>query len=92
VFVVTQDSKAELRPVQVGQRQDEMVVVEGGLKAGERVVTVGHMGVMPGGPVQVAPPPNPAPKAAPASADPANAAQMSTTKPAAAVAEGAVKS
>ena len=53
VFVVTPDSTAELRPVQVGQRQGDLIVIESGLKAGEQVVTQGHMGVMPGGKVQL---------------------------------------
>ena len=62
VFVVTPDSTAELRPVQLGQRQGEMVVIDTGLKVGERVVTQGHMGVMPGGKVQpIAPTTQPAP-------------------------------
>ena len=53
VYVVTADGTAELRPVKLGQRQGERVVVEDGVQPGERVVTAGHIGVMPGGKVRV---------------------------------------
>ncbi|HEU4341656.1 MAG TPA: efflux RND transporter periplasmic adaptor subunit [Candidatus Binatia bacterium] len=53
VYVITQDLTAELRPVTVGQRQGDRVVIEKGIKAGERVVTNGHLGVTPGGKVSV---------------------------------------
>jgi multidrug efflux system membrane fusion protein len=53
VYVVKEDSTAELRPVKLGQRQGEMVVVEQGLQPGERVVMNGQLGVMPGGKVRV---------------------------------------
>ncbi len=63
VYVVNQDSTAELRPVKLGQRQGDLVVVEQGIKAGERVVLTGQLGVMPGAKVQVVPgaPGGPAP-------------------------------
>jgi multidrug efflux system membrane fusion protein len=51
VFVVKDDSTAELRPVSVGQRQGDLVAITAGLKGGERVVTGGQLGVMPGGKV-----------------------------------------
>ena len=53
VYVVTPDSKAELRNVTIGRMDDGQAVVEKGLSAGERVVTSGHYRVLPGGPVQV---------------------------------------
>jgi multidrug efflux system membrane fusion protein len=53
VYVVKQDSTAELRPVQTGQRQGDLVVVGHGVQPGERVVVAGHIGVMPGGKVHV---------------------------------------
>ena len=53
VYVVKEDSTAELRPVKLGQRQGEMVVVEQGVQPGERVVMNGQLGVMPGGKVRV---------------------------------------
>jgi len=53
VYVVKEDSTAELRPVKLGQRQGDLVVVEQGLKPGERVVIIGQIGVIPGGKVRV---------------------------------------
>ena len=48
LFVVTQDNKADLRLVKTGNRQQNNIVVEEGVKAGERVVTSGQMGLSPG--------------------------------------------
>jgi multidrug efflux system membrane fusion protein len=56
VYVVKQDSTAELRPVSVGQRQGELVVVSKGINSGERVVTNGQLGVTPGGKVRITEP------------------------------------
>lgn len=53
VYVVKEDSTAELRPVKLGQRQGDLIVIEQGLKPGERVVVTGQLGVMPGGKVRV---------------------------------------
>ena len=53
VYVVSEDSSAELRPVTLGQRQGDLLVVERGLKAGERVVVAGQLGVTPGGKVRI---------------------------------------
>jgi multidrug efflux system membrane fusion protein len=66
VYVVKADSTAELRPVTVGQRQGDLVVVDKGLQAGERVVTNGQLGVTPGGKVSVAQPVAPVSQPAPA--------------------------
>jgi membrane fusion protein, multidrug efflux system len=55
VYVVKDDSTAELRPVTVGQRQGDLVAVASGLKGGERVVTAGQLGVTPGGQVRSQP-------------------------------------
>jgi multidrug efflux system membrane fusion protein len=55
---------AQIRPIKPGQRQGDMIVVDEGLKAGERVIVTGQMMVQPGGPVMVLPPP-PAPGDAP---------------------------
>lgn len=52
VYVVKDDGTAELRQVRLGPRVGEQVVVESGLKAGERVVIQGQLGVMPGGKVR----------------------------------------
>ncbi|HMK37107.1 MAG TPA: efflux RND transporter periplasmic adaptor subunit [Desulfomonilaceae bacterium] len=53
VYVINEDSTAELRPVKLGQRQGELVVVDEGLKPGEHVVTNGQLGVVPGGKVRL---------------------------------------
>ncbi len=55
VYVVKSDDTAELRPVQLGQRQGANIVVTGGLAPNERVVLAGQMLVRPGGKVHVAP-------------------------------------
>lgn len=53
VYVIKQDSTADARPVKLGQRQGELVVIQQGLKPGERVVTSGQLAVTPGGKVRV---------------------------------------
>ena len=58
VYVVKPDLVAELRPVTTGQRQGDLVVIDNGLKAGERVVTTGQLGVTPEGKVQIVQPGN----------------------------------
>jgi len=55
VYVVKDDSTAELRPVTVGQRQGDLVAVAQGLKGGERVITAGQLAVTPGGQVRSQP-------------------------------------
>ena len=66
VYVVKQDSTAEQRPVSLGQRQGDLVVVITGIQAGERVVTSGQIGVTPGGKVLIEQPQNPNAPMAPA--------------------------
>ena len=70
VYVVKPDSSAELRPVKVGQRQEDLIVIKDGLKADERVVVSGQLGVTPGGKVRVLQPTDPA-KATPSANPPA---------------------
>jgi membrane fusion protein, multidrug efflux system len=53
VYVVKQDSTAEQRPVTLGQRQGDLIVVEKGVETGEQVVTTGQIGVTPGGKVAI---------------------------------------
>jgi len=48
LFVVTADNKADLRLVKTGNRQQNNIVVEQGVKSGEKVVTSGQMGLSPG--------------------------------------------
>jgi multidrug efflux system membrane fusion protein len=68
VYVVKDDGTAEMRFVELGQRQGELVVVKSGVKSGERVVVVGQLAVTPGGKVRIeetAAPAAPAAAAAP---------------------------
>ena len=65
VYVIKSDSSAELRPVKLGQRQGDSVVIEDGVKAGDQVVVKGQLGVTPGGKVRIAQP-TPAGNAPPA--------------------------
>ena len=53
VYVVKSDDTAQLRPVKLGQRQGDQVVVSEGVSANERVVLAGQMLVRPGGKVRV---------------------------------------
>jgi multidrug efflux system membrane fusion protein len=53
VYIVKADDTAELRPVKLGQRQGDQVVVTEGVAANERVVLAGQMLVRPGGKVRV---------------------------------------
>ena len=53
VYVIKDDSTAEMRPVAVGQRQGDMVVIEKGIASGEKIVVNGQLGVTPGGKVLV---------------------------------------
>ena len=55
LYVAKEDGTAELRPVVLGQRQGDLVVVAKGVQAGERVVVSGQIAVMPGGRIAVAP-------------------------------------
>src|SRR6266542_824750 len=53
VYVIKDDTTAELRPVKLGQRQGDSVVIQEGLNVGERVVVNGQLGVTPGGKVRI---------------------------------------
>jgi len=67
VFVVKADDTAELRPVTLGQRQGNDVVIASGVVPGERVVLAGQLLVRPGGKVHVdSGTPATAPQASPA--------------------------
>lgn len=56
VFVVDGESKAQMRPVQVGVRLAGRAEVLKGLNAGEKVVVEGVQKIGPGSPVKLAPP------------------------------------
>jgi multidrug efflux system membrane fusion protein len=58
VYVIKEDSTAEQRAVTLGQRQGDLIVVEKGVNAGERVVMNGQLGVTPGGKVSIEQPRN----------------------------------
>ena len=53
VYVVKPDSTAEQRNISLGQRQGDLIVVEKGVAAGEKVVINGQLGVTPGGKVAI---------------------------------------
>jgi multidrug efflux system membrane fusion protein len=53
VYVIKPDSTAEQRTVSLGQRQGDLIVVEQGVAAGEKVVINGQLGVTPGGKVVI---------------------------------------
>lgn len=53
VYVVKSNDTVELRPIKLGQRQGDEIVVTEGLAADERVVLAGQMLVHPGGKVRV---------------------------------------
>jgi multidrug efflux system membrane fusion protein len=55
VYVVKPDSTADMRPVVTGQKQGELVVIQQGIQAGEKVVVSGQLGVTPGGKVRELP-------------------------------------
>jgi multidrug efflux system membrane fusion protein len=63
VYVVKADSTAEFRSVTLGQRHGELIAIEKGVRAGERVVIQGQLGVTPGGKVSVGNPRSAAPAA-----------------------------
>jgi multidrug efflux system membrane fusion protein len=63
VYVIKHDVKdghpmdiAQLRPIVPGQRQGDLLVIEQGVAAGERVVVTGQLMLQPDSPVTVAPP------------------------------------
>ena len=53
VFVIDQNNTAESRVVKPGEQIGEEVVIDDGLKAGEKVVTEGQIRVLPGVKVQI---------------------------------------
>jgi membrane fusion protein (multidrug efflux system) len=77
VYIVNAESKAEPRPVDVGAWVSDGWIINGGLKAGERVIVDGVLKIGPGAPVNVTEP------AAPATNGnkPAEAAKEPATQP-----------
>jgi len=68
VYVVKPDGTADIRPVTLGQRQGDNVVITQGVTAGENVIVTGQMTVPPGGKVRVDTGVAPVPGGAPADA------------------------
>ncbi len=62
VVLVGAGNKAEIRPVKVGERVDQMWLIEKGLKPGDRVVVEGIQKVREGMPVEVKPWTSPTPE------------------------------
>jgi len=56
VYVVKSDQTVELRPITLGQRHGDDVVVTTGVASGEEVVVTGQLTVAPGAKVRIAPP------------------------------------
>ena len=54
VYIVTAESKAEARPVEVGEWAGEGWIVTSGLKNGDRIIVDGMLKLGPGAPVKVA--------------------------------------
>lgn len=48
LFAITPDNKADLRAVTAGNKEDDHIIIETGVKVGEKVVTAGHLGLSPG--------------------------------------------
>jgi multidrug efflux system membrane fusion protein len=55
-YVITQDKKAEMRPIQVAQIEDGQALIDNGLREGEQVVIDGQYKLQPNSPVQVTSP------------------------------------
>ena len=56
VFVVKPDLTVESRQVKVGRRLPREVVIDEGLRAGERIVTDGQLRLTPGARIEIKPP------------------------------------
>ena len=53
VFMITNEKKAEMRPVTIGASSGPDMVIEKGIAAGEQVVTEGQLRLIPGSPVEI---------------------------------------
>jgi membrane fusion protein (multidrug efflux system) len=81
VYLVSADSKAEPRPVEVGEWAGDGWIINSGLKPGDRVIVDGVMKIGPGAPVKVSD--GAAPAAGPAGGKPAAKGAADAGKPAA---------
>jgi multidrug efflux system membrane fusion protein len=84
VFVIGDDMKADMRPVQVIYEDQFIAVLASGIKEGERVVTDGQLRLTPGTPVNIIGNPAAEPTVAVPSAPPArsSASSQPTSSPA----------
>jgi membrane fusion protein (multidrug efflux system) len=73
VYIVNAESKAEPRPVQVGEWAGDAWVIDSGLAAGDKVIVDGVMRIGPGAPVRIAAPAGEGKPATPPAGAPANA-------------------
>ncbi len=48
LFVITEKNTVEMRELKVGQREGDYIIIKEGVKPGEKVVTVGQLGLYPG--------------------------------------------
>jgi len=55
VFVIGEENKAQLTPVELGPESERGLIVESGLEPGDRIVVDGLINVRPGAPVQPKP-------------------------------------
>jgi membrane fusion protein, multidrug efflux system len=54
VYVLKEDGTVDMRPVTLGQQQDDNIIVLNGLKEGETIVTEGLFNLFPGAKVKIA--------------------------------------
>lgn len=59
VYLVDNTLNATMRPVTLGPAMQDIVVIESGLQAGDRIVVEGHLRVTPDGPVKILDEPKP---------------------------------
>lgn len=55
-YVIQPDKTAEMRPIKIGQTEDNLVIVNSGLKPGEQVVVDGQYKLQPGAHVEISSP------------------------------------
>jgi len=48
LYTISQKNTADMRLVTTGQRENDYIIIEKGVKTGEKVVTVGQLGLYPG--------------------------------------------
>ena len=56
LFIVTKEDKADLRLLKLGERYEDHIIIEDGVKPGEKFVVTGQLGLAPGVPVKITTP------------------------------------